>query len=454
MIFRKLKAGALQLTLFIAVVIALLLASFLILVNTYKQFNIKTGFVIETIDNSEKGIQYALQNTLKYKDSTVVRLNGEDYKSLKLKRNYWGIFERITSESVIKNYKFQKAALIGASQPVKDRMALYLEDNNKPLVVVGHTKLQGVVYLPQRGVKSGSISGHSYYGEHLIYGPTKMSNKLPKFSTELSEQLFELPQAYRIMDKNQFLDIRDGSVFNNSFYEPTQIIFSNGQIELSEISLTGNILVQSQTKIVVKSTAKLRDVILLAPAVEIQDNVVGTFQILANKSLVVGNNCTLNYPSALILHNNEMTFSSPASTPSPNQKDTFTQEHTPTTTTTTTSTTTFKDRSTSMQISIGSHTSINGVVAYSAFHEEKNFQPQIIIETDAKVVGEIYCNANLELKGTVFGTVYASNFVANQSGSIYQNHIYNGTIVVDELPSKYVGLELTNHKKGVLKWLY
>jgi hypothetical protein len=70
------------------------------------------------------------------------------------------------------------------------------------------------------------------------------------------------------------------------------------------------------------------------------------------------------------------------------------------------------------------------------------------------IKGEVYCNTNIELKGTVFGTVYTSNFIAKQSGSVYQNHLYNATIVVDSLSQKYVGLPFSNSKKGVLKWLY
>jgi len=83
-----------------------------------------------------------------------------------------------------------------------------------------------------------------------------------------------------------------------------------------------------------------------------------------------------------------------------------------------------------------------------------NYKPQIVIEENVTIIGEVYCEQNLEFKGNVLGTVFTNNFVAQQSGSIYQNHIYNAKILIDELPQEYIGLPLENSKKRVLKWLY
>jgi len=83
-----------------------------------------------------------------------------------------------------------------------------------------------------------------------------------------------------------------------------------------------------------------------------------------------------------------------------------------------------------------------------------NYKPQIELEVDAAIYGELYCNQNVELKGQVYGSVYADAFIANQFGSIYQNHIYNGKINALELPSEYIGLSLEDSKKNIVKWLY
>jgi len=113
-----------------------------------------------------------------------------------------------------------------------------------------------------------------------------------------------------------------------------------------------------------------------------------------------------------------------------------------------------KEQKEGQSIIIGEHSMIKGVVMFLGSTESINYNPQILIQEGTTIHGEVYCSQNLELRGAVFGSVFTNNFVASQNGSIYQNHIYNGTIIVDELPTEYVGLVFEDSKKGVLKWLY
>lgn len=420
----KIKAGALQLTMFIVVVIALLLASFILLIHTHKQFKIKTAFVIETVTNAQTGISYALKNDIITNDTLPVSFHDEAYKTITVHKSYWGIFEKIISTSTIKNNTIKKMALVGASQPDKNRVALYVEEHNRPLVVVGNTKIKGLVYLPKQGVRTGNISGHSYYGSQLIYGKTKLSSALPKL---LKASINHIKKNYSIGDlkQDQFLDVSQNKTYQNSFYNPIHIVYSNARINLTEVALTGHILVQSKTKIIVTSSSRLKDVILIAPEIEIKNNVNGTFQAIATKSLSVGKNCVLNYPSALVLNKKKPTL------------ETLTRQQ--------------KEK---QCIIINAGTRVKGIVACLGESKANNFVPQIKIEDKAIVIGEVYCTQNLELKGTIYGSAYTSNFVAKQSGSAYQNHIYNGTIIVGRLPEEYIGLLFKNAKKGVAKWLY
>ncbi len=425
MIWLKLKAGALQLTLFIVVVIALLLASFLILVHTHKRFNIQTDFVIETIDNANKGINYSLNNPIKLNDTTLINLHDEDYKVLKVHRDFWGLFEKVTSTSSIKNKTIQKMALVGATQPKVNQTVLYVENNNKPLVLVGDTRIEGVAYLPKRGVKTGNIGGQSYYGSQLIYGQSKTANKFPAIFNETNQHIKTIfNQIISLNNNQQPIELQPEKTYANSFLKPLQYVYNSSSITLSNVKLIGHIVVQSKTKIVVESSAMLKDVVLIAPEIEIKNNVKGTFQCFATKLINVGRSCNLNYPSALVLNEVKTVL----------QEPNLEQQN---------------------KISIDENSTIKGVVVYQGQPKTNNYKPQMVLEYNAEVVGEIYCNQNLELKGNVYGSVFTSNFIANQFGSVYQNHIYNATINVNELPQEYVGLTFNNTKrKGVLKWLY
>lgn len=426
MILFKVKAGALQLTMFVVVVIALLLAAFVILMHTHKRFKLQTSFVKETTRNADRGIQYALENKIINNDTTTVNIQDEDYKSLKIYCDYWGVFEKVTSKSIIKNNQFNKIALVGSSQPQLDRTALYIKDNNKPLVLVGNTKIQGVSYLPKQGVRTGNIAGHSYYGQSLIYGKERLSKSLPKFDSEIIKTIKAIDEIYQGVDLDQFLELSQKRNYQNSFFSPLKVIYSKETINLSDLNLTGHISVQSETKIIVNPSSDLKDVVLVAPKIEIKNNVTGTFQAFATKEITVGNHCKLNYPSALIL-NEDKSFNQLNTNANSNVKS-------------------------SPFVKINKGSIVKGVIAYLG--TTKNYQSQIFIDEDVTITGEVYCNKNLELLGTVYGSVFASGFVAVQSGSVYQNHIYNGTIIVDNLPQEYTGLLLENSKKGVAKWLY
>lgn len=423
----KLKAGALQLTTFIIVVIALLLTAFILLVHVHKQFQVQSDFIIETAKQSNEGIDYALQNSIQINDTTSIKLGGEDYRTLKVYRGFWGVFEKVVSTATIKNNNFQKIALIGSKQPENNRSALYIQDNNKPLVLVGNTKIEGLAYLPRQGVKPGYISGQSYYGSRLIYGPTRVASKLPKLSSDITKSISQLKSISLTLHQDQFLNIQDGNRYSNSFLKPLKIVYSNIEIDLEQVELTGHIVVQSKSKITVHSSAKLRDVLLVAPEIEIQPNTVGIFQAIASKEIMVGKNVSLNYPSALVLKENQKNEQ--------NDNAANTIKQTP-------------------RITIDENTKVKGLVVYLGEENPNNYKSQILLKENALVYGELYNTQNTELLGLVYGSVFTNNFIANQSGSVYQNHIYNGTIIVNELPQEYIGLLFEDSKRDIMKWLY
>ncbi len=424
MVLLKLKSGALQLTLFISIIIAVLLMGFVLLLHSHKRFQVQTDFILETTENAQKGIEHAMLHSIRLKDTVAIPLDETNYKTLKIHRDFWGIFEIVTSKSKIKTNHFRKIALIGAKSKAQNRTALYLQDTRKPLVVVGRTKIEGVVFLPKQGVKAGTISGHSYTGSQLLYGSTQQSAALPPLTTGIFDQIESIEYQVSEISNAQFITIKPG-LYSNSFFKPVQIHFSKSDILLNEVQLTGHIIVQSKTKITVQASAVLKDIVLIAPEIEIENNVIANFQAFASKKMSVGNSVQLRYPSALILNKNQVGSQS--------------------------NTTGIKEKP---SIQIGKSSVVKGVVVYLGNDPPNNYKTQIELQETSVLIGELYCNQNTELKGTVYGTVFAKNFIANQFGSIYQNHIYNGKINVHKLPKKYVGLLFNNSKKEVLKWLY
>ncbi|WP_117885634.1 hypothetical protein [Aureibaculum luteum] len=415
---KKLKAGALQYTIFIAVVIALLVFAFISLSFVQNKLRIKATFFQEVVTASNQSFNRITNIELPYNQKIIVPKDEDTYVETTLLKKHWGVYDVLSVTSTRDNEIFSRTALLGGQE--KKRTALYLEDANQPLVVVGDTRIMGKSYLPIKGVKRGSIGGKSYMGNQLIYGQVlKSSKKLPEFQNSIKYN--EVINRTVLNENNETIELDENLRLVHSFSEPTKIIREYGTITLNYQKLSGNIVMYSETKIKVKSISSLKDVILIAPEIEIEDNVIGNFQAFANKKITIGKNCVLNYPSALILDEKIVQLVNK-------------NEQAP-------------------QILIDKESQIKGMVVFISRNETDNYKPQIVIEEQSTVMGEVYCSKNMELLGMVKGSVYTKGFIASQFGSVYKNHIYNGKIIAIDLPKQYCGLTFKNSKLEVAQWL-
>lgn len=421
-VFKKVKAGALQYALVISVLIALIVFAFISLVYLQQKLTVKNDFYKEAIENVQTGFDYIAKNDIPYNELKEYSFTDNAQETTTLFKKHWGVFDLAIAHSKVKNEVVEKVALLGNNN--LKRQALYLEETNKPLVVVGNTKITGNVSLPKQGIKTGNISGVSYYGNELIYGNTQRSTTiLPKIQN--IDYLKNILKQNYVNDSIIYFELEDNLKRVQKFTVPTAVYQANGSIVLRDVFLQGNIIIHSQTVIKVESSAIFKDVILIAPTIEVLDNVVGNFQCFASKKITVGKNCNLNYPSALVVINEQK--------PKSNQSS---EEE--------------------VSIVINEKTAVKGIVIFdrTAPQNSANFKPQIVISKNAEITGEVYCSENFELLGSVSGSVYTQNFITKQSGSVYVNHIYNGTINSKKLPEEYCGLAIGNSNLKVAKWLY
>lgn len=420
----KLKAGALQYVLVVSVIIAIIIFAFISLIYLQQRMTIKHGFAKETIANAQMGFDYLRTNEIRYDEETMLDFFENEAAITTITKKHWGIFDIGIVNSKIKNESFQKIGILGTQKSKRD--ALYLKENNKSLVLVGKTKIIGNASLPKQGVKSGNIAGTSYYGNQLIYGNRKRSTtSLPKIKNIKFVKDFH-KNYYN--DSLENFELEDGQNLHQSFAENTLLYEDYNPIRLSNFKLSGNILIVSKTAITITSTAKLEDVILIAPKIYIQSNVKGNFQAIATKNIEVNSNCLLHYPTALMLFEKE--------TPKKQQANQQVQ--------------TLKIEN---KISIAKNSNVKGILFFDSENKTTNYNSQIKIDKKAIVTGEVYCSQNVSLLGNVFGTVYTNNFIVKKSGGIYINHIYDGVINTKKLPTQYAGLQINQSSNSVAKWV-
>lgn len=420
-LLKKIKAGALQYVLVISVIIAIIIIAFISLVYLQQRMNIKHQFTKEAIAAVQLGFESLKHQKTPYDLKTPVHFYDNEIAVTTLIKKHWGIFDLAIVNSKVKNEFFQKIGLLGVQH--SKREALYLKDNNNALVLVGKTKITGTVSLPKQGVKSGNIAGVSFYGNPLINGSRKASSSsLPQIQN--IEFVKDFYQNY-LTNEMKSIELEDGVKIHQSFTNTTGLYTATKPILLKNISLSGNIVVSSKTAIIVEASANLEDIILIAPKIKIEKNTTGNFQALARKSIEVASGCTLNYPTALILLN---------------ENDTSVQVFN-------------GEEQTKEQIHVSKNTLVKGMVVYCSDNITSPYKTQIQIDDSAVIKGEVYCSKNLALEGSVFGSVYTNHFIVKKSGGVYVNHLFNGTINVKKLPIQYVGLLINNESNSVAKWL-
>ncbi len=414
--FRKIKASALQFAILVSVVLALLLGSFITLTHTHRYFGIQSQLFMDAITQSQMGIEASLLPTSKIKDSVVIECEGF---TTTLKKGVWGGFTTRSSTATSKTKTFTKKALVGTATETP-KIALHVSDPQLPLVVVGDTKIEGTAYISDKGIKAGVISGHYYNGKELVYGSIRRSNaSLPKLDPQWQEFTQELLRPGPI--PSEFLrDLKDKN--QQSFLEPSLVVYEPGTLYLVQECL-GNMVIKSETEIVVSRMAKLTDVVLVAPKITIEKGFEGSAHFLSSESLKVEENVTLHYPSSLVLINKK----EEESTPIPKGKE---------------------------PMSISKNARIQGNIIYLPKTSPNRSNTHVYISEDAVVEGSIYVEGNLGLAGTVVGNAYTQRFITNEFGSRYINHIYNGKLLGNDIPDTFCGLPLENKKKGVAKWLY
>lgn len=423
---KRLSGGALQFVVFIGVVIALLLTAFISLTHMHLFFKKQTDKQIETIRNLNLGWSFFLSDIEQTGDSIIYKIPEDEKAILGISRDFYGLFEKVTVTSVRDKARFSQMGFTG-SYP-SERTALYLQDLNRPLVFVGQARIEGKAFLPEAGVRPGNISGNSFYGNQLIHGKEELSTtSLPPLSKKAELSLRELIDTNYKEDFEPISSLEREMV--RSFKTQTALFYSQSSLTLQRIKASGNLIIKSSGTLTVRASAILEDVILVAPRIKINKGVSGNFQAIATEKINVEGDVDLQYPSALILINNVANeWQNPEHGINPNQ------------------------------IYLAKNSSVKGMLVY--LEEGKrpkgrsDFEARILMQENSVCNGEVYCEGNMELKGTVKGSVFTSRFVAQEFGSVYQNHVYNGRILAEDLAEEFGGLPLSNTPKTVMKWLY
>jgi hypothetical protein len=416
-----LRAGALQFVVFIGALIAVLLLTFVLLMSNHALFRQKTDQSIAQLKHIDDSFYRSEASDHGRNTTQYGRLLDNNPKQTQIEKTQWGFFEKVTIRSSMVKDTLVKTGLVG-SKLKSTTPALYLEDQSKPLVMVGNSHIQGDAFLPKRGLRKGNIAGISYYPESPIRGNIFSSDqKLFETFSIVSSVVRSTRNLIEDLMIQEVPLLGDNTIIN-SFSSPTMLLRGD-HVKLTDRQITGNVLIVAESEIFVDRTSKLTDVILVAPRIHIGNEVTGRFQVIATKHIQIGNNVALRYPSTLLLHNSR----------SPSEMVNVARDP---------------------SIDIQPNSIIEGIVGYTGGFNAKSPQVNIYLSATSTIQGHVICEGYFDLRGKVDGSVTTRSFIVEEGGSRYINHLLDGRIYRDSLSKAYVGYPTQDDNKSIMQWLY
>jgi len=416
-----LRASALYLVIVIALVIAIICSSLIVTAYYYRLQYQKTFRynVLQTNLGSAVNILLAGEDT-SYSAPKTFSLFGMDNDTVSTQRIFWGAFDVGVAKAMIQGDTLYKTFSIANTIDSTKWAAIYLVNNDRPFSVSGKTSITGDAYIPPAGINQAYIDNQSYTGDkRLIIGTKHNSEKeLPLLD---SNRLNRFKQLWEQDHGNNTL-LPD--TLKNSFLRSTQLFnFGNKVQTIANTHLSGNIIIFSDTTLIIDSTAILDNVMVFAKSISVKGGFQGTCQLFAKDTIGIAPNCAFSYPSCLgILRLDKKTL-----------------------------------------VTIPAEISFYGKILFEGLlftyeKQQSKIPPLIHISGTTKIKGMIYSQGYTEFQNfaEIDGSVFTNKFLYQSTFTRYENYINNTTINVKALSPYYLMSEMlpvSTKKRKILQWL-
>ena len=386
---KKVPASSLLFTIYVSLVLYLVTGAFVLLYFLYSNFLNQTVITGELKTRCKSGIAYYMANSEKLTPGIPFRYTLPDGNKVVLKKKLWGLFELLNIESRQGKYSVKGSFLVGASK--HNINALYIADKNKHIKASGNTRITGLITVPgghiQQSYFAGSISPVGKIRESRSSLPPLVLNIAPLLPTTKNNMVKTENKTIHYADFKE-------KEFIVPFSDTTLVLHSQLPINLTDISLKGKIVIRSEKKIDVYSSAQLTDVIVSAPEITVHSNFKGSVQLFSDSVITIGNNCSLDYPSVVTV--------------------TATNEG---------------------QIQVNSGSTVAGAVILDTKSPING--SKIIIEQNSIVYGIVYCSELCRIGGDVFGGI-STKYIGSPENISEINIISNVTINSLKLREEFV----------------
>lgn len=349
----KLKASALISSIYVCLILAVISSVLLYIFHFEHLLFQKYEENYTLISEHESAITYFLSKGYNEEKQIEESIVDSRYHSECTWRK-WGVFNLMEIKSYAGNDTINKVFLVGLSGKNDKSSVLYLSDNDRLLRLGNDSRVTGELKIP-----NGRINTTNYKGQSFQRGVVMVSErKLPEI--EVNQDII-----FEGFNNAEFGQLTPAGV-SNSFQDKPLIIKVGGGV-LSGMSLLGNIILESDENLIIGADMRLEDVILKAPKVVFKSGFHGNCQVFATELIKAEDSSFLEYPTVFLG---------------------------------------FSDRD-SLKIEINDYSKLDGAIVIQSENRSKNFKDHIVLGKKAQINGTIYCQGNLNLKGNIYGHVYA-----------------------------------------------
>lgn len=416
-----LKASALYMVIVIALVIAVICSSLVVTAYYYRLQYQKTFRYgrLQTNLGSAVNILLAGDDT-SYTGQKTFSLFGMDADSVSTQRIFWGAFDIGVVKAMIQEDTLYKTFSIANAIDSTKWAAIYLANNNRPISLSGKTSITGDVFLPPAGINLAYIDNRPYTGDKRLVIGTKHSSDgdLPALDSN------RINQFKQLMQQPHGNNLRLPDSLKNSFLLPTRIFNFGSEVQtIKNTRLSGNVIIFSDTTLIIDSTAILNNIMVFAKSISVTGGFHGTCQLFATDTIGIAPNCLFDYPSCLGI----VRFDSTSLV------------------------------SKQAKISFYGKNLFNGLIITYEKHQTK-IPPLVHVSGATKIKGMIYSQGYIEFQNfaEVDGSVFTNRFLYQSIFTRYENYINNTTINAKVLSPYYLMSEMVpvaSNNKKILQWL-
>lgn len=417
----KVSGNTLVVTIIVALVIALLCSSLVLLAYYNRHTQITANIEHRLRTNLQSATAIVLADTGWHSNtrSDTIDLYDEQKDSVIIRERPWGLFEAVSVTAFSNRFSQQSRYFSGAALTEYMDGCLYLADHRRSLYVSGSTTLTGNAYLSKADISPSYIDQRGYNNDRLIYGNIKNSKeKLPALNADIVSYLYE--QRVNVQpsdDEQRELIFSPGDTLKQSFSGAGLFFYSKDPVMLNNLAITGQVKIQSDTLIEISATATLDDVILIAPIIRFANGFTGSVQAIATDSLVLGENCRLTYPSALVLL----------------KKSGITTQN---------------------AVKVGAHTVMDGIIL-TVCDSTDVYKTYVELHKESLIRGVVYVSGFLSMQGKVHGTILTDYFIHRTGSAVYENHLVDVELNRKKMSEHFVTSPVFTGSPGkeIIKWL-